>query len=391
MRDHRLSVPVAPGATSRAVALEVLARVEDDGAFANLALRAALERASLDERDRAMVTDLVNGTLRAQRYLDFVVGRRMARPAPPAARRALRLGAYQLLQRPDIPPYAAVSATVAATPKRFRGLLNAVLRRVADEDLDRPPEPAEPATRLSYPDWIVARLVEDLGESRALRALEAMNRPPRTSVRPDGYVQDPASQMVAALVGARPGEVVLDLCAAPGGKATAMAASGAFVAALDRGASRVRLLVGNLARFGGGDAVALRGDAVSVPFRPSGADRVLLDAPCSGLGVLRRRADARWRVTSTAPEELAVLQRAMLDAAAPCLRPGGVLVYSVCTLTVAETLEVDEHLRRRHPDLHAEPPGPPWEQWGRGGILLPADLHDGMCVFRYRRGSPSSP
>ncbi len=375
----------APGVASRVLALEVLARVEDDGAFANLALAASLDRSSLAERDRALVTDLVNGTLRAQRYLDFVVRRRVTRDAPPAARRALRLGAYQLLRRPDIPPYAAVSATVAATPKRYRGLLNAVLRRVADEDLDPLPEPADLATRLSYPDWIVDSLVEELGERWALRALEAMNRPPCTTVRPDGYVQDPASQMVAAVVAAGAGDVVLDLCAAPGGKATAMAASGAFVAALDRGASRVRLLGGNLVRFGGADAVAVRGDATSVPFRASAADRVLLDAPCSGLGVLRRRADARWRISPSAPEELAALQRRMLDAAAPCLRPGGVLVFSVCTLTRVETVGVDEHVRAHHPGLQADPPGPPWEPWGRGGVLLPADDHDGMCVFRYRR------
>jgi 16S rRNA (cytosine967-C5)-methyltransferase len=371
---------------TRSIALEVLARVEDDGAFANLALAAALGRSSLDQRDRAMVTDLVNGTLRSRRYLDFVLARHLQRPAPPAARRALRLGAYQLLRRADIPPYAAVSATVSATPKRYRGLANAVLRRVADEDVGDPPEPPDVATRLSYPDWIVSRLVEDLGESRALGALASMNFAPTVAVRPDGYVQDPASRSVVDVLGVQPGETVLDLCASPGGKATAIAGEGAFVVAVDLGESRVRLLKGNAGRFGGGLVGVVRGDATRVPFRARGADRVLLDAPCSGLGVLRRRADARWRVEPDAPDELAALQRSMLDAAVGCLRPGGVLVYSVCTLTAVESLGVDRHLEQDHPGLVPEPPGAPWEPWGRGGILLPEAAHDGMCVFRYRLG-----
>jgi 16S rRNA (cytosine967-C5)-methyltransferase len=103
--------------------------------------------------------------------------------------------------------------------------------------------------------------------------------------------------------------------------------------------------------------------------------------------VLRRRSDARWRIGSSAPEELAELQRGMIDAAVRCLRPGGVLVYSVCTLTAAESLGVDEHVACRHPWLRPEPPGPPWEPWGRGGLLLPDADHDGMCVFRYRATS----
>jgi 16S rRNA (cytosine967-C5)-methyltransferase len=385
--DPSVGPAADPGVAARRLALDVLARVEDGGAYANLALSAALDRSTLEVRDRALVTDLVNGTLRGQRYLDFVIGRHVERPAPPVPRRALRLGVYQILRRPDIPAYAAVSATVSATPKRYRGLLNAVLRKVAAEDPQHPPQPDDLATRLSYPDWIVERLIGDLGERRAMAALEAMNGVPSTTVRSDGYVQDPASQLVVAALGARQGETVLDLCAAPGGKASASASAGAFVVAVDLGAARTRLLAGNLARFGQGRAVPVRGDATAVPCRSGAAARVLLDAPCSGLGVLRRRSDARWRIGSSAPEELAELQRGMMDAAVRCLRPGGVLVYSVCTLTAAESLGVDEHVACRHPWLRPEPPGPPWEPWGRGGLLLPDADHDGMCMFRYRATS----
>jgi 16S rRNA (cytosine967-C5)-methyltransferase len=115
---------------------------------------------------------------------------------------------------------------------------------------------------------------------------------------------------------------------------------------------------------------------------------VLLDAPCSGLGVLRRRPDARWRLDPGAPDRLAVLQREMVDAAIRLVGPGGTFVYSVCTLTSAESLGIDEHIARTHPGLAAlEPPGDPWLPLGRGSVLLPqAASTDGMCLFRYEVG-----
>ena len=376
------------GVATRSLALAVLARVEDGGAFATLALSGELERSGLDARDRALVTDLVNGTLRWQRYLDFVVGRYLADPPPPAARRALRLGAYQLLRRPDIPAYATVSATVAAAPKRFRGLVNAVLRKVAGNDAGREPVAPDRATALSYPDWLVDRLCEDLGSERAIAALAIMNEPPVTTVRDDGYVQDPSSQLVVAALRARPGDLVIDLCAAPGGKSTGIAGSGATVIACDLHPSRAALVRDNDIRVAAGRMPVVVADARRPPLRPGIADRVLLDAPCSGLGALRRRSDARWRMRADSVEALAELQWEMIDAAVGCLAPGGWLVYSVCTLTAAETLGVDARVESSHPELHPlEPPGSPWEPWGRGAILLPAAEHHGMCVFRYRLGS----
>jgi len=377
---------------SRRVALEVLARVEDEGAYANLALSPVLERSGLGERDRALVTDLVYGTLRRRRALDHLVDRFLADPPPAAARRALRLGAYQLVERPEIPSYAAVSATVGAAPKRLRGLVNAVLRRVAEAPVEYPDE----ATALSYPDWVLARLTEDLGRERALGALAAMNEPARTHVRADGYVQDPASGMVAAAVldalppgrtAARPARVA-DLCAAPGGKATALAAPDVWVVAGDVAPVRAGLVVGNAARTGAAGVAVVVADASAPPLRAGWFDGVLVDAPCSGLGVLRRRPDARWRVDPDAPGRLAAVQRRMVDAAVGLLAPGGVLTYSVCTLTAAETLGIDDHLAGHHRDL--EPLAPPegWERWGRGGLLLPqAAGADGMALFQYRRPS----
>ena len=236
----------ATGVPARRLALDVLARVEDDGAYANLALPAALSRTDLGEDDRRLVTDLVYGTLRRRRSVDHLVDRFLTAGPPPAARRALRLGAYQLAFRPDLPDYAVVSATVGATPKRFRGLANAVLRKVAAAPVEFPDD----ATRLSYPDWVVERLVTDLGSDDALAALAAMDEAPSPTVRRDGYVQDLASQWVAAAVDARAGDRVVDLCAAPGGKATALASSGASVVAADLRPARAGLVASNAARLG---------------------------------------------------------------------------------------------------------------------------------------------
>ncbi|HEX4822298.1 MAG TPA: transcription antitermination factor NusB [Acidimicrobiales bacterium] len=358
---------------ARQVALEALARI-DDGAYANLAVRGELDHSRLDERDRHFVTDLVYGTTRMRRACDFLIDRYLLRPVTDDVRRVLRLGAYQL-QFASVPPHAAVSETVTLAPQKVRGLVNAVLRRVASEtSVEWPDE----ATRLSYPDWILERLSADLGREDALAALEQMNTPAEVTVRDDGYRQDRASQWVAAAVGASTGERVLDLCAAPGGKSTAMAKSGAVVTAMDLHPGRTALIVANgLSRV----AVA---DGRHPPFAPATFDRVLVDAPCSGLGALRRRPDARWRSSPEAVERLAALQCELVDAAVALVRPGGTLVYSVCTLTATESLAVDEHLLARHPTLQPLPPlDPPWRPWGRGAIVLPQDAGtDGMTILR---------
>jgi 16S rRNA (cytosine967-C5)-methyltransferase len=215
-----------------------------------------------------------------------------------------------------------------------------------------------------------------------------MNEPAEVSERADGYVQDPASQQVATAVGAGPGDLVLDLCAAPGGKATALAAAGATVVAADHRLRRARLVAGNAERVGVADRTAvLVADAARPPLRPACADHVVVDAPCSGLGTLRRRPDLRWRAEAAGVERLADLQRRLVGAAADLVRPGGTLVYSVCTLTAAETTGVDDWLAAERPDLAPLPgPGGDWAPWGRGAILLPqAAGTDGMCLFRYRR------
>ena len=372
------------GDDARRLALEVLGRIERDGAYANLALRAALDRCDLDRRDRAFVTDLVYGTTRMRRACDHLIDRFLHDDIQPEVRTVLRLGAYQL-HWAGVPPHAAVSATVAVAPRRVQGLCNAVLRRGADY---QPTWPG-PAVELSVPDWLIDRLVADLGLDDALAALAAMNRPAPAVVRDDGYYQDRASQLVADLTGEGlvPGGRVLDLCAAPGGKATALAAAGASVVAADLRPARLGLVAQNADRLG--HAVALvAADGRTPPFRPGSFDRVLVDAPCSGLGVLRRRADARWRGGEADLADLALLQADLLAGAAALVRPGGQLVYSVCTVTEAETAGVDRRFRGAEPRAEPEPVGRPWRphgDHGSGGLLLPQDLDsEGMAVFRYR-------
>jgi 16S rRNA (cytosine967-C5)-methyltransferase len=432
---------------ARGVALDVLVRV-DDGAYSNLLLASALRHSELDARDRAFTTDLVYGTLRRRRTLDTALATALDRPIDaldPPVRAALRLGAYQLAA--GVPPHAAVGETVAAAPRRARPLVNAVLRRLAAAG---PPWP-EPAgddasaigVRLSYPDWIVERLAADLGREDALAVLEAANEPAPVALRPHpgrttatalaeelallgatvepgqlgigavvvrgagdlGRVpavaegratpQDEASQAVVAALDPAPGDVVLDTCAAPGGKATAVAervGETGVVLAADVHPGRLGLVRRAAGRLGLTTVPTIVADGRALPVRTGAGDRVLVDAPCSGLGVLRRRPEARWRIHPEAIGELAGLQRALVRDAARALRPDGVLVYSVCTLTRDETLDVDAWAASELPELVALPPlAEPWRRWGRGALLLPHVAGtDGMFVLRLQRAPHSS-
>ncbi len=380
-RDVGAGAPPTRPRTARDIALDALDRIDPGGAYANLLLPEVLGRSGLEPRDRHFVTELVYGTTRMRRACDLLIDRFLTRDLEPRVRNALRLGAYQL-HFLSLAPHAAVGETVEAAPKAARGLVNAVLRRVADNPVVWPDD----ATRLSYPDWVVEVLTADLGAEAALGALELMNTAPTVTERDDGYVQDLASQWVAEAVGAQPGERVADLCAAPGGKATLLAATGAHVVAADIRKTRVNLIQANARAAWPMSIVAA--DAAQPPFGRDCFDRVLIDAPCSGLGTLRRRPDARWKIDAAAPARLAAVQRGMVDEAAALVRPGGRLVYSVCTLTDLEGPGIDEHLAATRPDFVAEPfPDGPWQPLARGARLLPQTAGtDGMYLLRLRRG-----
>ncbi len=372
---------VTVAVTARHLALEVLVRVDVEGAYADIALPAALSSSGLDRRDRALATELVYGVTRRRRALDWVLDEYLVQPPPARVRALLRMGTYQLLET-RIPPHAAVSTTVSVAPRKFQGMVNAVLRRVVRAGA--PQWPDEP-TRLSYPDWIHEVLTSDLGVDTAVRVLEAMNRPATSHRRGDGYVQDISSQQVVEAMEVAPGDLVADLCAAPGGKATALARRGAQVVALDIRPGRARVTQQNSRRLGASSVAVLVGDGREPPLRAGCFDVVLVDAPCSGLGVLRRRPDARWRIARTDVPRLAELQLHLLCSAVDLLRPGGRLVYSVCTLTSAETLQVAARMTADD-RLEVLPMCPAlWLNHGTGGMLLPDESSDGMAMFCWYR------
>lgn len=381
--------------SARAVAWSALVRIGRDGAFANLVVPHLLDSSELSREDRAFVTDLVYGTTRMRRKCDAAIDRFITSEPEPPIRDLLRLGAYQLLVA-GVPPHAAVSATVDVAPRRVRGFVNAVLRRIAAT----PTVSDELAVELSYPDWIVERFGREMDALDARAALEAMNQPALMHRRDDGYVQDLSSRWVVDSTGARPGDLVLDVCAGPGGKATGIARSGATVTASDLQVHRARLVDRN-ARDLGVDVAVVAADGCRPPFRKESFDIVLLDAPCSGLGALRRRADARWRIKPDDLETLVDLQRRLIRSSVELVRPGGVFVYSVCTITSAESIDhgTPDGFRPigREGDDRLPPLDPIWRTFGAGFRVLPQDHRgtgdvwgrdwgsDGMTLLRYRR------
>jgi 16S rRNA (cytosine967-C5)-methyltransferase len=434
--------------SSRQLAIDALVRIEG-GAFSHILLPQLLRGSGLSARDRALTTDLVYGTVRMQRTLDFLLARvsnRKLTALDPPVRSALRLGAYQLLV--GVPAHAAVGETVNAVDTRARGFANAVLRALSRLGppfaLPDGDDTESIALRTSHPDWVVRTLVEAFGPADAIATLELDNDPPavtvrvnpaRTSVadltseltaagvevRPGTLVpnalllrhtgdvaalpavadgratpQDQASQAIVAVLDPQPGDRVLDVASAPGGKTTAsaerMGGAGVVVAA-DLHPGRIRAVARAAARLDlGGTVAPVVADGRTLPVRDGAFDRVLLDAPCSGLGVLRRRPDARWRIKPSDVDDLAALQCALFAAAARPVRPGGCLVYAVCTLSNEETIGVDEWARANLPEFlaSARPPAP-WRPHGRGAVLLPSDAQtDGMFVLSLTRGSQAS-
>lgn len=433
----------APADSSRQVALDALLRIED-GAFAHILLPRALRNSALAPRDRALVTDLVYGTVRMQRALDFLlaaVSNRGIASLDPPVRAALRLGAYQLFI--GVRAHAAVGETVSVVDERARGFVNGVLRALARKGppfaLPEGDDVESIALRTSHPDWIARLLVDTFGVADARATLELDNAAPPVTLRVNAMTtsiealtaelvaagadvepgtlvpgarllrhtgdlaalpaiaegratpQDQASQAIVAVLDPQPGDRVLDIASAPGGKSTAAAermGGAGLVVAADLHPGRVRTVRRAAARVGLAHTVEpIVADGRHPAVRDGAFDRVLLDAPCSGLGVLRRRPDARWRVQPDDVHNLAALQRLLLEAAATAVKPGGRLVYAVCTLSNEETVEVDAWARAQLPELEAEAPPPaPWRPHGRGAILLPSDAHtDGMFVLSLTR------
>jgi 16S rRNA (cytosine967-C5)-methyltransferase len=386
----------------RLAAYDVLRAVREDDAYANLELPQLLRERRIEGRDAAFVTELVGGTLRGQGTYDAVIDHLAGRPPDPGVRDALRLGAHQLLAM-RVPDHAAVASTVELVREqvghRPAGFTNALMRRIASDDLagwmERLDAPLE--VRYSHPAWVVEELRRALDRSEELEALLASDneRPLVTLVARPGLatveelggaatlspigvqlesgdpgavpavregragVQDAGSQLVAlalsrAVVEGRD-EQWLDLCAGPGGKAALLAAlageRGGWLLANERSPHRARLVTQAL-RATGGEVVV--GDGTRPAWSNDTFDRVLVDAPCSGLGALRRRPESRWRRRPEDLDGLVPLQRALLAGAIDSVRPGGVVLYATCSPVVAETAGVVRDVLERRSDVRLE-------------------------------------
>jgi 16S rRNA (cytosine967-C5)-methyltransferase len=343
----------------------VLVRVFEEGAYADRAF--AAEAAGLDPRDRAFAQRIAYGAVQRVRTLDYALeaigGRSLAELDVPV-RAALRLGAYELAFLDGVPARASVNEAVelvrAAGASRATGLVNAVLRKAAEQIrplLEALPEGTaqEAALEHSYPDWIAETWWREWGPDEAVALMRAQNEPPETAVRVVGtgearvveridpeeleqgrvWPQSRGSQLAGQVVGVREGERVLDLCAAPGGKTTQLAEKAAEVVAVELHEGRARELEENVKRLGFDNVTVVNADAKELPPELTGFDRVLVDAPCSGLGVLASRPDLRWRA-----QPLPELQRELLNVAGERVKPDGTITYSVCTIAAAENEDV---------------------------------------------------
>ena len=460
--------------SARPVALRILLATERAGGMTDHGLDRTLTQACLDMRERALAVELVYGSLRHRGMLDWRLGkvsdRRIAR-LPVVVQMILRLGAYQILKLSKIPPSAAVNESVHLMKRYSRqlgrdwgGFVNAVLRSLMREE--EPPWPetnhdpvAALAVRYSCPVWLAQRWVDRVGvEQAAVWCRASVELPPltlrvntlrasreilldvlaqihcaahATDVSPSGvrieqnqlvqnlplfheggfYVEDEAAQLVSFLLDPQPGERILDVCAAPGGKATHIAAlmkNEGEITAMERNPARMKLVMDNCTRLGISIITPLLSDATSATLfrqlrtahtssregfdRPF--DRVLVDAPCSGLGVIRRHPEGKWYKQADQLQKHQETQRRLLETASRLLRPGGLLVYSTCSTEPEENEQVIDHFCRTHQEFQREPVASLLPSAGlslitpQGDFFTAGNVHsmDGFYAARLRKG-----
>lgn len=441
----------------RQIAFLALREVHRRGAFADAALDRAFGNSQLNDLDRRLVTELVYGSVRRMRSIDFIIDKLATKKSsqqPPELRTILHLGLYQLEYLNQIPPSAAVNTTVQlAKENGFSGLssfVNGLLRqyiRLTDNDLNplTVTNYKSPVERLgilhSFPEWLIELWIEQIGETETEQLCEWFNQSPTIDVRINplkssiaqieaafkshnirvsripnlpqalrlngsigaiqnlpGYsegwwtIQDSSAQLVTHLLAPQPGETIIDACAAPGGKTTHSAElmqDEGTIYACDKTASRLKKLKENADRLQMKSIKIHTGDSRHFPEFVNLADRVLLDAPCSGLGTLHRRADARWRHTPENIQQQSQLQSELLANAATFVKSGGVLVYATCTIHPLENETVIRSFLDSNPHWQIEPPTidlpvqPSPEGWVK---VWPHRHHmDGFFMVRIKR------
>lgn len=448
---------------ARELALSIIYDVNEKGAYANLSLDKALRVSQLAANDKKLVTEIVNGTIRMSKHLDWVLHLFMQKPMDkqnPWLRNVLRMSAYQLLFMQRIPDYAAVNSAVELSRKKtsraLSGVCNGVLRSIIRnrEQLDYPRNnPAEYlSVYYSEPEWLTQMCLAQFGAALTEKMFIYLNQRPALSLRnnelrnhPEAllqalaaehaeaclsplipvaviiksmdksieelaafqqgrfYVQNEASMLAASILDPQAGERILDLCCGVGGKTSHFAEkmkNQGRVEAVDLYGHKINLLRQNCQRLGINIVDAKERDVLSMDDKPE-FDRVFLDAPCSGLGVLNRRADSRWRKNPEEIQTITKLQTALLQKASTMVKPGGVLVYATCTMNELENEAiVDGFLQVNNAyeaeDIAALIPFFPLDESdlkdaGRGFLtLLPGKYNtDGMFYARLRRSKPS--
>jgi 16S rRNA (cytosine967-C5)-methyltransferase len=438
-------------ATARALATRVLERVEAEGAFADLALDAELSRRALPTRDVALATELVYGTLRWQRYLDWILAPHSRRRLPtldPRVRVLLRLTAYQIAFLQRVPAFAAVSdaVTLARGAPGVAEYVNAVLRAFSRRGVAErePPPPRDPldalATRCSFPTWLATRWVARYGAAEAEALMRALNERPPLTIRantlrtsrdalaaqlsgetgartratplapeglivegggdPGGWpafaagacvVQDEASMLVARLLEPAAGATIADVCAAPGTKTTHLAQlmdGRGRLLAFDPQPARLARVREAAARLGVDIVETLEGAVEALaPGWAAACEGVLVDAPCSNLGVLRRNPEVKWRRQPTDVVAAGERQRSIVAAAATLVRPGGRLLYATCSLEPEENDDVVRDFLAAHPAFTVDPPASPVTPDAAGFVRCLPHRHgtDGFTAIRFRR------
>jgi 16S rRNA (cytosine967-C5)-methyltransferase len=404
--------------TPRHMAVEILNRVEEEGAYAEPLLDASLSAHPQTKlQDRRLVTEIVYGTLRMRGHLDWIIEclyRGKFNTMDVNLKNILRTALYQLLFTERIPHFAIVDEAVEIAKKMCRagsGLVNAILRNFIrkKDQITYPKIGEDPAHHISiihsHPLWMVKKWIEMFGIEDTVALCKTNNQVPPVTVRvntlkttrektkeelsqhgfevketifsPDGLIisiptisvretdcytsgriqfQDEASQLIARLVSPKPGENVLDICAGMGGKTTHMAAimeNRGSILALDISKKKIDALCKNASILNAVIVETQVGDAREKPGQASleSFDKILIDAPCTGLGTLRRNPEIKWRTCPEDVEKCSILQKAILENAAPCIKRGGHLIYSTCTITKEENEEVIEDFTNRHPDF----------------------------------------
>ncbi len=395
----------------RRLAVSILDRVFRSDSYADILLDSSLRKMNILPKDRALATELVYGTLRWLGWMDWILERRYRGKwlkVPSRVRRALEVGLYQILFLNKVPDYAVVNETVKIVADEkgdvWSRVVNGMLREIIRnrETISPPPLEEDPVVAISvkwsHPEWLVRKWVELFGVDRTISLCRANNKRPDMGVRvnrlksgreavqeelrrqnieasPSGLmeefltvekggplselevfrrgffsIQDVSAGLVGNLMNPQPGERILDMAAAPGGKATHMAELGrgqAVVVAVECYSARIRKVVENRDRLGLPNIFPVLADGREFGVKKT-FDKVLVDVPCSGLGTIRRRGELRWRRKEEDIPLLVSLQKSLLEAGASFVRPGGVLVYSTCSILPEENAEVVDAFLERH-------------------------------------------